>query len=426
MKKNKKPPPNSSFVCFIYLRDRKKLKKGEKMNSSTVVVPEYLLKCKSVKWGPYYDERNFLYCVIRHLWPVTAKIVHFKHLPSKYERRFNLDGVTFPMSFKRINSFVQKNAHLPLTIRVLFESEGEVCVLDTFSNIRGKGQKFKNVLNLLMIKSDCEIGAETEGFDSSIATIKQLNQQHHFFNIPNIRAFLNGRKRGLMKASTYQGLYYCEVCLMHFWSKEKKNSHRQVCQKDKQTVLYPPKGSVLNFSNQKNAFKAPVIGFADFECYMEDSAERQTACAKCGQGTLGCDCEKSSSQMLNKHRACGFSICFVDSDNDVFYQETYAGADAVEVFLEKMPDYEDVVAKRKQRFRNTSQIIASEEEWRQYHDATHCHICKKGFVDGCRFYKKVVDHDHVSGAIIQAAHSICNLQRQGPYRTPIYFHNAQG
>ena len=53
-------------------------------------------------------------------------------------------------------------------------------------------------------------------------------------------------------------------------------------------------------------------------------------------------------------------------------------------------------------------------------------FAKKKFDSSSRLYKKVVDHDHVTGNIVQAAHSICNLQRQGPFRTPIYFHNAKG
>ena len=396
------------------------------MNSRTVIVPEYLRQCRSVKWSPVYDERNFLYCVIRHLWPDTANVDHYRRLPSRYVRKFNLEGVNFPINFKRINNFVKKNKHLPMTIRIFFESEHEVCVLDTFSNIRDKRKRFKNVLNLLLIKSDCEISSckEKGGIDASISSMKDLNHQHHFFTIKKIRTFLNARKQGLEKADSRTIYYYCEVCLMNFRSKEKKRLHREICQRDKQTVNYPPKGSVLHFEKQRNGFKAPVIGFADFECYMEEFAEQRT-CSKCEQGSLKCNCEKSSNCSLNRHKACGFSICFVDSENEVFYQETYGGDDAVEVFLEKMSEYEVIVNDRKQRFRSTSQIKASPEEWREYREATHCHICKKTF-GHCRRTKKVVDHDHVTGGSIQAAHALCNLQRQGPYLTPIYFHNAQG
>ena len=98
----------------------------------------------------------------------------------------------------------------------------------------------------------------------------------------------------------------------------------------------------------------------------------------------------------------------------------------MENFLSKLDYFEELVEARKQRFKNASQIIASKHDWEEYHAATLCHICKKIFDPGSRLYKKVVDHDHVTGNIVQAAHSICNLQRQGPFRTPIYFHNTKG
>ena len=45
------------------------------------LVPSHLKKIRSVKWNDIYDEKNFLYCVIRHLWPETDKI-------SKGEKKF--------------------------------------------------------------------------------------------------------------------------------------------------------------------------------------------------------------------------------------------------------------------------------------------------------------------------------------------------
>ena len=68
-------------------------------------------------------------------------------------------------------------------------------------------------------------------------------------------------------------------------SREKK-SHEKICQNDKQTLIYPEKGSVLNFHKQRNAFKAPVVGFADFECFMErppeEEAKKCKICDKSG------------------------------------------------------------------------------------------------------------------------------------------------
>ena len=392
-------------------------------------MPEYLLKCRSVIWNRKYDEKNFLYCIIRHLWPETANIRQCEKIPKEYVEKFNLGVLSFPLQFSQISKFVRINKHLPLRIRVLFEGEYQLSVLDVFSNRSGEKNKNKNTLNLLMIKSDCQISsADKDSIDvSGISNVRDLEHQHHFFTIANLTAFLNNRKHIMSERRQHRSqFYFCDSCLRDFRSREKQKSHKKICQKDKQAVIYPERGSVLNFGKQRNAFKAPVIGFADFECFMEKSEQEEKKCKTCGKAWVSCECQVSGCVELSNHRACGYSICFVDSENEVFYQETYRRTDAVENFLSKLDHFEMVVEARKQQFKNTSQIIGSENDWEEYHAATLCHICKKEFVPFSRLYKKVVDHDHVTGNIVQEAHSICNLQRQGPFRTPICFHNAKG
>ena len=76
------------------------------MNSDSINVPEYLLKCRSVIWNRKYDEKNFLYCVIRHLWPETANIRQCEKIPKEYVDKFNLRGLSFPLQFSQISKFV--------------------------------------------------------------------------------------------------------------------------------------------------------------------------------------------------------------------------------------------------------------------------------------------------------------------------------
>ena len=398
--------------------------------SKSIIISKTLLNCKSVKWNFVYDEKNFLYCVVRHLWPLqTAHITHFKNIPAEYLDRFNLDGLNFPLPYKQINKFVQKNKHLKLNIRVLFDSENEVSILDTFSNRSNDKNKTKNILNLLMLKYDHSyIGADPHDFNTkSISTLRQIQHEYHFFTIKNLNAYLNMRNFSCSPNKKRVSNHYCEMCLLRFRSRSKKNAHRRYCQNDKQRIVYPSEGDSINYRNQKNAFKAPVIGFADFECFMEKGDQGQRVkCKKCNKNPVSCQCDVSASVEQCRHKPCAYSICFVDSENDVFFQETYSGEDAVERFLNKLTDYERLVEERKQRFRKVSQIVASSREWDAYHRAETCHICEKPFDSQSFRYRKVVDHDHVSGKIVEAAHAICNLQRQGPFLTPLYFHNAQG
>ena len=168
---------------------------------------------------------------------------------------------------------------------------------------------------------------------------------------------------------------------------------------------------------------APVLGFCDFESVLQRSSER-LHCKQCNKDE--CQCNVSRTQNLNQHRPIGYSIMFVDSKNDVFFQEAYAGTDCVKYFFKSLTRYEKIVQARKQIFKKVNQIRATKEEWDYYYKADKCYICQKPFSNQHFKTKKVVDHDHVTSKILGAAHSICSFKRQSPYYTTIYFHNAQG
>ena len=187
-------------------------------------------------------------------------------------------------------------------------------------------------------------------------------------------------------------------------------------------MIYPNEGERLTFSNPARAFKVPVIGFCDFESVLQRNRERKH-CQKCNK--LDCECNVSSSEPINIHKAIGYSILFVDSNDKVFFQEEYAGTDCVKHFYNRLGAYQRAVDDHKQAYRLVKDINTTKKDWKAYHKAVICHICKEPFEESAK-KTKVIDHDHVTGKMIGAAHSICNLQRQGPFRTPIFFHNAQG
>lgn len=404
-----------------------------------IELPRHLKRSKCLEWNFKYDKFNVLYLIIRHIFPETASIINFREIPEKYLNKFNIKNFTFPLDFDNLKKFVKKNSQFPITLKVLYESEIRVVNLGTISNIKKKKSNGKNVLYLLMVKHDSEINYTsctpntTKKCKSKIINEEQipfkytnlniLNQQHHFFKIKNLRGFLNNRHRILSKDINYQlHYYYCGKCLLNFRSKTKKQKHEKICE-DKQQLEYPEKNSTINFDKQRHKFKTPVIGFCDFESVLQRNYERLD-CKVCSKPE--CLCPFSTSSDINMHRPVGYSILFIDSNNEVFFQEEHVGTDAVKHFLNRLKYYEKIVHKRKQRFKAVKQMNASAEDWHLYQHATVCHICKRSFDCSSRKYKKVVDHDHVTGKMVGAAHSICNLFRSGCYRTPIFFHNAQG
>ena len=312
---------------------------------------------------------------------------------------------------------------MPISVNVIFDAEGTISNLGIISN---KKNKKKNVLHLLMFKNDTSQNSTDfvfKKFDPN-KKLEVMPQNHYFYKIIDVQKLLNYRDyiKSDKKIRNAQRNSYCENCFLKFRSKTKMFKHYKTCI-DNQNLIYPEKGAKLAFSHVTHSTMAPVLGFCDFESVLQRNSER-LHCKQCNKDE--CRCNVSKTQNLNQHRPIGYSIMFVDSKNDVFFQEAYAGTDCVKYFFKNLTRYEKIVQTRKQIFRNVNQINGTKEEWNQFHKAVKCYICQKPFSNEHFKTKKVVDHDHVTSKILGAAHSICNFKRQSPYYTTIYFHNAQG
>ena len=65
----------------------------------------------------------------------------------------------------------------------------------------------------------------------------------------------------------------------------------------------------------------------------------------------------------------------------------------------------------------------------KYRAATDCCIChnkKRPFDSGDDDWRKVRDHDHVTGYFLGAAHNLCNKRRRVVFQIPVFIHNFRG
>ena len=369
-----------------------------------------------------YNKHKVLYIIIRHVYKEIA-YAKGHQIPISYVKKFNLKKISFPLNYANLQKLIKQNKHIPIRINVLCDINGAISNLGIISNNKKKNE---NILYLLLFKTDTS--------NTSVETIFQKNnkykkfkfptQNHYFFKIKNVQKLLNFRDYILShkKIKSSQRNFYCEHCFLRFRSEIKKQNHFETCN-DKQKLVYPIKGDTLAFSKVTRTTKIPVLGFCDFESVLQRNCER-SHCKQCKKDE--CQCNVSKTEDINLHRPIGYSILFVNSKDKVFFQEEYAGDDCVKHFFKRLKYYEKVVEDQKKIFRKVSQINATSTEWKSYHKTKKCYICNKPFANDNFKYKKVVDHDHVSGKILGAAHSLCNFQRQAPFRTPIFFHNAQG
>lgn len=370
-----------------------------------------------------YDKYEILYILIRHLFN-NLSLAKNNEIPLSYVKKFNLKKITFPLTFVTLQKLIKQNKHLPINVNVLCDAEGVISNLGLISN--NKCKKKKNILYLLMFKIDPSNKSLDTLFQKFNKNIKLtfFPQKHFFFKINNVQKLLNYRDYKLSnnKSKNFHRNFYCLQCFLRFRSENKKNEHFQTCN-DNQKLIYPVKGSKLAFSNTTRSSKLPILGFCDFESVLQRNCER-SHCKQCNKEE--CDCNVSRTQDINQHRPIGYSILFVDSENKVFFEEQYAGEDCVKHFFMSLKRYENIVEDQKRKFKEVCQIKATSAEWELYNKAKKCYICKEPFDKYSVQKRKVADHDHVSGKIHGAAHSLCNLQRKSPYYTPIFFHNAQG
>ena len=120
-------------------------------------------------------------------------------------------------------------------------------------------------------------------------------------------------------------------------------------------------------------------------------------------------CESSSSKFLTTqyqhHVPCGSCICLKCSDGQYFkVAQVNIGDGTAETFL-----YQVLAAAAICRQHLANKIPMkrpTQEQWREYNDATNCSICAKLFKSAD---KKFRNHDHLTGECRGPTHSACNL-----------------
>ena len=122
------------------------------------------------------------------------------------------------------------------------------------------------------------------------------------------------------------------------------------------------------------------------------------------------------------HVPCSFAYKFVCIDNKftkpiVVFREENADYEFIKAILKEY-QYCKIVAK-KLFYKN---LIMSEEEEKQLQSSSTCWTCKKLIDDD---NEKVMDHCHITGNFIGAAHWSCNINLQLTKNVPVIFHSLR-
>ena len=349
--------------------------------SSYIPLPDWISSKKAIVNIENKDEKCFLWCILRYLYPKERDEERLTDL-KKYENSLNTEGINFPMKLKHISRFEKLNPSLP-GINVFSVNDNK-----KFYPLRMAEKDCLNTIDLFFYEQD--------GI-SHYTLIKNFTRL--------VKSQITSSKNGLF--------YICKKCFTHFTKYELLQKHILYCS-DNETVSVkmPPKNTMLGFKNYHKQLPIPFVVYADFECFTKP------------MNTCSPNPEKSYTYNYQKHEPSGFCFYIKGIVPDIkfepiIYTKTKSTDDISKIFVTKLAKVTNKIYN--DFYRRPILIKLTHSEKISFDKAETCHICKKELLTD-----KVRDHCHFTGQYRGAAHNSCNLQCRKPMILPVIFHNLQG
>ena len=266
--------------------------------SSYINLPDWIKNKKAIVNIKNNDDKCFLWCILRYLYPKERNEEIIKDL-KEYEFSLNTKGITFPMKIKDINKFEKRNPELP-GINVFSVDNG------IFYPLRMAERDCKNTIDLFLFEEDG---------NSHYSLIKNFNRL--------IRSQKTKSKDGK--------IFICKRCFCHFTKDELLDKHIKYCSNNKTAIAKMPNpNKMLYFKNYHKQLPIPFVVYADFECFTKP------------MNTCSPNPKESYNYNYQKHEPSGF--CFyvkgiVDKKiKPIIYTKTSEDEDVAKVFVEKLTE----------------------------------------------------------------------------------------
>ena len=347
--------------------------------SSYIPLPDWISNKKAIVNIKNKDEKCFLWCVLRYLYPKENNDSRLKDL-KKYEFSLNTKGTTFPMKLKDITKFEKLNPDLP-GINVFSEDDK------------------MTIYPLRMAERDC--------LNTIDLFLHEEDGVSHYSLIKNFHRLIKSQKT----ASLNGKIFIFKKCFTHYTKEELLEKHIKYCSNNQTVaVKMPEPNTMLYFKNYYKKLPIPFVVYADCECFTKP------------MNTCSPNPKESYNYNYQKHEPSGF--CFyikgvVGQFKPVIYTKTSEDEDIAKVFVKKIAEvtkgiYNDF-------YRRPKPLRLTRAEQKSFDEAENCHICNKELKED-----KVRDQCHFTGQYRGAAHNSCNLQCRKPMILPVIFHNLQG
>ena len=333
------------------------------------------------------DEKCFKYCVecAYHKIYENKHPEYFYHY-KKVESDLNFDGINYPVNNDDIDKFEEQNPKVSINVFVIDEVKEQI--------VKHRALKNKDAschIDLLRI----DVGGAS-----------------HYAYIKHMSRLINSQKSKFCSAS-----FFCKYCQTGFGTPEllKKHYDKGCMEVEGQQIKMPKPEEKMKFKHHFKKLRCPFVIYADFECLTEE-VDKPTD-------------ESIKTYNYQEHKPCGFMLNMVNSVDGSNYEYLYRGSDAVNVFCSKINEIREDI---KDKMKENKEIDMSDENKKDFKNATHCFICGDAFrydyknEKEAEKYKKVRDHCHFTGKYRGCAHSVCNLNFCHKYfKIPVFFHNMK-
>ena len=266
--------------------------------SAYIPLPDWITNKKAIVNIQNKNEKCFLWCVLRYLYPKEDNDTRLKDL-KKYEFSLNTKGITFPMKLKDITKFEKLNPSLP-GINVFSVNESK-----KFYPLRMAERDCLNTIDLFLYEED---GVS------------------HYSLIKNFTRLIKTQKT----ASKNGTIFICKKCFTHYTKYELLQKHIEYCSNNETvSVKMPPQNTMLCFKNYYKQLPIPFVVYADFKCFTKPI------------NTCSPNPEKSYNYSYQKHEPSGF--CFYIKGivpgikfEPIIYTKTKDSDDISKIFVSKL------------------------------------------------------------------------------------------
>ena len=203
--------------------------------------------------------------------------------------------------------------------------------------------------------------------------------------------------------------FWCKRCFGHFKEEETLARDKQLCTRENfisNVHILPESASSIKFTNWKYITMAPFVIYADLESVLADV-----------------DISHGKTRLYQKHKCCAASA-IIRSEKVAEMDGTFClftGENALKQLLDQLIEWETKCI----QFLETNRAMKdlTEAQRPRNLEANECCICHRAdrpFDPEHADWRKVHDHDHVTGYYIGALHDLCNRQHKVVYNVPVF------